>query len=62
MAGSGGDTSKTVDDAATTKSWSEVASMNTSKRNQTNTLEVRLENDEKRGCMLNVEEIERLLK
>ena len=62
MAGSGGDTSKTVDNAATTKSWSEVASMNTSKRNQTNTLEVRLENDEKRGCMLNVEEIERLLK
>ena len=51
MAGSGGDT----------KSWSAVASMNISKRNQTNTLEVRLENDEKKGCTLNTEEIERLL-
>ena len=35
--------------------------MNVSKRNQTNTLEVRLENDEKKGCTLNTEEIERLL-
>ena len=62
MAGSGGDTSETMNNAATTKSWSAVASMNISKRNQTNTLEVRLENDEKKGCTLNTEEIERLLK
>ena len=55
MAGSGGDTIQV------TKSWSAIAKMNTSKRKQTNTLEVRLENDERKGCTLNIEEIERLL-
>ena len=44
------------------KSWSAVASMNRAKRNKTNTLEVRLENDEKRGCFLNNEEVEGLLR
>ena len=44
------------------KSWSAVASMNCAKRNKTNTLEVRLENDEKRGCFLNNEEVEGLLR
>ena len=47
--------------AKITKSWSAIAKMNTSNRNQTNTLEVRLENDENKGCTLNCEEIERLL-
>ena len=56
MAGDGGETTKV------TKSWSAIAKMNTSNRNQTNTLEVRLENDENKGCTLNCEEIERLLK
>ena len=42
------------------RSWSSIASMNTSKRNNTNTLEVRLESDEGNGCSLNNEEIERL--
>jgi hypothetical protein len=45
-----------------TKSWSSIASMNVSKRNKTNTLEVRLENDEGYGCSLKDEEIERLLR
>ena len=44
------------------RSWSSIASMNTSKRNNTNTLEVRLESDEGNGCSLNNEEIERLLR
>ena len=56
MAGDGGETTKV------TKSWSAIAKMNTSNRNQTNTLEVRLENDENKGWTLNCEEIERLLK
>ena len=56
MAGDGGETTKV------TKSWSTITKMNTSKRNQTNTLEVRLENDENKGCTLNCEEIEGLLK
>ena len=43
-------------------SWSSIASMNVSKRNKTNTLEVRLEKDEGTSCMLKVEEIERLLR
>lgn len=45
-----------------TKSWSSIASMNVSKRNKTNTLEVRLENDEGYGCSLKDDEIERLLR
>ena len=45
-----------------TKSWSSIASMNVSKRNKTNTLEIRLENDEGFGCSLKEEEIERLLR
>ena len=45
-----------------TKSWSSIASLNISKRNKTNSLEVRLENDEGKGCFLNDEEIERLLR
>ena len=44
------------------KSWSSIASMNISKRNKTNTLEVRLENDEGNGCSLKEDEIERLLR
>ena len=56
MAGSGGEAVKV------TKSWSAITKMNTSNRNQTNTLEVRLENDENKGCTLSYEEIERLLK
>ena len=48
--------------APSSKSWSSIASMNISKRNKTNTLEVRLENDEGNGCSLNEEEIERLLR
>ena len=43
-------------------SWSSIASMNVSKRNKTNTLEVRLEKDEGTSCKLKVEEIERLLR
>ena len=42
--------------------WSSIASMNVSKRNKTNTLEVRLENDAGTTCMLRDEEIERLLR
>ena len=56
MAGSGGE------EVQVKKSWSAIASMNNSKRNKTNTLEVRLENDERKGCTLSFEEIERLLK
>ena len=65
MAGSGGNTFNSMtkpNDNVSTKSWSAIASMNTSKRNNTNTLEIRLENEEKKGCTLNTEEIERLLK
>ena len=47
---------------ASPKSWSSIASLNISKRNKTNSLEVRLENDEGKGCFLNNEEIERLLR
>ena len=42
--------------------WSSIASLNTSRRNMTNTLEVRLENDEGVSFSLNNEEIERLLR
>ena len=63
MADSGGEgfSADTMSKNKPSKSWAAVASMNKSKRNQTNTLEVRLENDEKKGCTLNTEEIERLL-
>ena len=44
------------------KLWSSIASMNTSKRNKTNTLEIRLESDEGNSFTLNTEEIERLLR
>ena len=47
---------------ASPKSWSSIASLNISKRNKTNSLEVRLENDKGKGCFLNNEEIERLLR
>ena len=47
---------------STSKSWSSIASLNTSKRNKTNTLEIRLENDQGSNCSLNAEEIERLLR
>ena len=44
------------------RSWSSIAALNTSKRNKTNTIEVRLENEENTGCSLNIEEIERLVR
>ena len=47
--------------APASRSWSSVASLNIARRNKTNTIEVRLENEESRGCTLNVEEIQRLL-
>ena len=65
MAGSGGGEVPRVDPNTknnTFKSWATIASMNTSNRKETNTLEVRLENDERKGTTLNNEEIERLLK
>ena len=56
-ADSGGAASK-----STNRSWSSIASLNISKRNKTNTIEVRLENDQGTGCSLNIEETERLLR
>ena len=53
---------KATDNQQLQRSWSSIASMNTSKRNISNTLEVRLENDEGISCSLNTEEIERLLR
>ena len=44
------------------KSWSSIASLNISKRNKTNTMEIRLENEQGTSCSLNTEEIERLLR
>ena len=65
MAGSGGEETNgdTIPNTKneTVRPWSAVAKMNNSKRNQTNTLEVRLENDERKGFTLNNEEIENLL-
>ena len=46
---------------SSTRSWSSVASLNLSRRNKTNTLEVRLETEGVQ-CSLNHEEIERLLR
>ena len=62
MAGSGGEPLGKGGHNPTPKAWSSIASMNISKRNKTNTLEVRLENDEGYGCSLSHEEIERLLR
>ena len=65
MAGPGGGKSpgpRGSTSTSPTKSWSSIASMNVSKRNKTNTLEVRLENDEGYGFSLKDEEIERLLR
>ena len=45
------------------RTWSSIASLNVSKRNKTNTLEIRLENDQTiTGCSLNTDEIEKLLR
>ena len=45
------------------RTWSSIASLNVSKRNKTNTLEIRLENDQTgTGYSLNTEEIEKLLR
>ena len=44
--------------APASRSWSSVASLNIARRNKTNTIEVRLENEESRGCTLTVEEIQ----
>ena len=45
------------------RTWSSIASLNISKRNKTNTLEIRLESDETgTGYSLNTEEIEKLLR
>ena len=45
------------------RTWSSIASLNVSKRNKTNTLEIRLENDQtSKGCSLNSDEIEKLLR
>jgi hypothetical protein len=44
------------------KSWSSIASLNISKRNKTNNMEIRLENEQGTSCSLNTEEIERLLR
>ena len=49
-------------DSNVPKAWSSIASMNISKRNKTNTLEIRLESDQTGGCSLNSEEIERLFR
>ena len=49
-------------DSNVPKAWSSIASMNISKRNKTNTLEIRLESDQSGGCFLNSEEIERLFR
>ena len=49
-------------DSNVPKAWSSIASMNISKRNKTNTLEIRLESDLSGGCFLNSEEIERLFR
>ena len=65
MAGAGGDESpgpRGSRSTTTPKTWSSIASLNISKRNKTNTLEVHLENDERVGFSLNNEEIERLLR
>ena len=44
------------------KSWSSIASLNISERNKTNTMEIRLENEQGTSCSLNTDEIERLLR
>ena len=65
MAGAGDDESPGPRESRSTttpKTWSSIASLNISKRNKTNTLEVHLENDERVGFSLNNEEIERLLR
>ena len=46
----------------TSRSWSSIASLNISKRNKTNTLEIRLENEQGNSCSLELEDIERLLR
>ena len=48
--------------SGTNRSWSSIASLNISKRNKTNTLEIRLENDQGNSCSLDLEDIERLLR
>ena len=58
----GGGKSPGTTPATSTKTWSSIASMNISKRNKTNTLEIRLENDEGGACSLKDDEIERLLR
>ena len=45
-----------------TRSWSSVAAVDVSRRNKTNTLEIRLETDEGIQSALTNEEIERLLR
>ena len=44
------------------RNWASIASLNISRRQKTNTLEIRLENETGSGSSLNTEEIERLLK
>ena len=44
------------------RNWASIASLNISRRQKTNTLEVRLENETGSGSSLNTEEIERLLR